>query len=338
MTTRHHYIPDFVTGILLAWVSIGTAQAQPAATAEAERSWHSRSLTTETVTGPNGRHHHPHGARRQPAARRHGIESRRAGLRGSLCPTWLGYCTQLRHRGAGRVDRRRHRRLHSGRRGNARDARTRGRQEDPGRRHPAHPLALRRRHRRVAGRGDGNLGAPAPGPQPRRLGRYQRAGRCLAVAGDGAVRRVPSGKWPRRVSQPAEFYARKIPGGIQLPAADEALRGRQGRRPRDRRRADPGRAASYRRDGQRRVLFPAAPPARLQLSGRRYHLQHLHVAWRHVSESRDPGQRRPLGRIQERGNAVRYPRADAPGREGGAGGGRAPRSTRCSSCTTRPCA
>ena len=51
MTTKHQHMLSFLTGMLLAWVSVA---AQPATTDEGERSWHSRSLTMETVTGPNG--------------------------------------------------------------------------------------------------------------------------------------------------------------------------------------------------------------------------------------------------------------------------------------------
>ncbi len=54
MTIRGLYIQVLVAGILLACVSNGAAQTQPAATTETKASWHSQSLTTETVTGPNG--------------------------------------------------------------------------------------------------------------------------------------------------------------------------------------------------------------------------------------------------------------------------------------------
>ena len=60
MTIRGLYIRVLVAGILLACVSNGAAQTQPAATAEAKASWHSQSLTTETVTGPNGSITDPH--------------------------------------------------------------------------------------------------------------------------------------------------------------------------------------------------------------------------------------------------------------------------------------
>ncbi len=92
---------------------------------------------------------------------------------------------------------------------------------------------------------------------------------------------------------PEKFLAR-----VELPTADEALRGRQGHRRGHCRRADPGRAESFGHDVQRRVLLPAALHAGDQFHGHRYDLQHLHAARRRVSESRSPGQRRPLARVQ----------------------------------------
>lgn len=54
MFKNRQNIRAFLTGILLSGLSVGSAQAQTAPTAGSEPTWHSQSLTTETVTGPNG--------------------------------------------------------------------------------------------------------------------------------------------------------------------------------------------------------------------------------------------------------------------------------------------
>ena len=57
MTTRRQFvqsIPALAAGIVLTDKAIAAAQVQDTPAAQREDSWHSRSLTDETATGPNG--------------------------------------------------------------------------------------------------------------------------------------------------------------------------------------------------------------------------------------------------------------------------------------------
>ena len=54
MLTRRPRLHTILAGILLSGLSVGSSQAQTASTAGGEPTWHSPSLTMETVTAPNG--------------------------------------------------------------------------------------------------------------------------------------------------------------------------------------------------------------------------------------------------------------------------------------------
>ena len=95
----------------------------------------------------------------------------RACRRRRVCAAWLGHCEHLRDRSPGRLDHRRHRRLDAGGYRDARGAGGIDRPQDKGGGHPPHPLALRRRDRRVARRRRGGLGTRIPGPQPQHFDR-----------------------------------------------------------------------------------------------------------------------------------------------------------------------
>ena len=128
---------------------------------------------------------------------------------------------------------------------------------------------------------------------------------------------------PGRLPEPARVHPGEAPRRVELPAAHAALRERQGPRPRDRRRARPGRAQSLGRVRQRRLLLPPSPPARDEHHGDRDRLQRLHAPGRPVPRPGDLHRRRALDRVEERRGAPRHPRADPQGREGRAGGDRA---------------
>ena len=195
------------------------AQSTDRAAAQSPPSWRSPSLVDETVVGPNG----AITTRTALLANaKWGItetNARRARHRRRVCAARLGHCEQLRDRSPRRLDHRRHRRLHPRGDRDASGTRRRGRPQDQGRRDPPDPLALRRRHRRVARRRTEDLGTRVPGPQPQHLNRHQRLERHLPGTCDRPVRRVPSAKRPRRLSQQARLHAREAAGRVQLQAA-----------------------------------------------------------------------------------------------------------------------
>ena len=298
--------------------AVSTARA-----AAGETSWHSPSLTMKTVTGPNGVVTTPTALR---ANALWGITDKKVAetvIPGVYALRGLGNREQLRHRGPGRLDRHRHGRLHARSSRDAGDARADPGQEDQGRGHPVHALALRRRDRVVAGPGNRDLGPRTPRPQPTGLHRGQRPERCDPGASGGPVRGLPSPHGPGRLPQPARVHAGEAPGRVELPAAHPSLRERQDPRPRDRRRARPGRAQSFGRVRQRGLLLPPSPSARDERHGDGERLQHLHAPGRFVPRPGELHQRRALDRGKERRDPPRHPRSDPQGREARAGGGRA---------------
>ena len=54
MVTRRQFVQSLPAFAVAAHVTLESNAALTAAEGEGERSWHSPSLTTETVTGPNG--------------------------------------------------------------------------------------------------------------------------------------------------------------------------------------------------------------------------------------------------------------------------------------------
>ena len=236
--------------------------------------------------GAERRRHDPPGSRGRREDGRSRPEGRGGGRAGRVCAAGLGDRAQLRHRGPGRLDHRRHGRLHARGDRDAGEARGQGRQEDQGRGHPPHPLALRGRYGGVARPRGRALGPRAPRPLPPGLHRRQRPRGNPHVARHRPVRCLPSAFGPGRLSQPARIHPGEVPRGVELPAAHEALRGRQGRRPRDRRRTRPGRAQPLGYLGQRRLLLSPAPATRDEFHGGPHHLQHLHAPGQPLTATR----------------------------------------------------